>query len=310
MPIKFKLVGQTSNKKYYEITDNFEGPINLNLLQELFKFHGLDSNEIEKVRFIIDSEQIKNSENSYNIKADEYRGIFVFTSEIEIRTKLQEIFMKNGKEIDTQQQTSPRQISHQSVIQTVIPLEQFEPLTNNNFGKVQVVNEPYLTLSEKLDSSTILKNEPVEKQSFSSATLLGESKAFPNNEPYLTLSDKLDSSTMLKNEPVMTPEIIDTMNKKTVNLFSQPDFKTLLNIFLTNPGVIRDFSKYVQHCDIIVDSNNNSWEELSIEKQIEYNHLADKLEEFNLGKPRELLLSRLVKYSGHLNLTLRSILSE
>jgi hypothetical protein len=285
----FKRLG---NKKYYEITDNFEGPINLNLLQELFKFHGLDSNEIEKVRFIIDSEQIKNSENSYNIKADEDRGIFVFTSEIEIRTKLQEIFMKNGKEIDTQQQTSPRQISHQSVIQTVIPLEQFEPLTNNNFGKAQVVKEP------------------VEKQSFSSATLLGESKAFPNNEPYLTLSDKLDSSTILKNEPVMTPEIIDTMNKKTVNLFSQPDFKTLLNIFLTNPGVIRDFSKYVQHCDIIVDSNNNSWEELSIEKQIEYNHLADKLEEFNLGKPRELLLSRLVKYSGHLNLTLRSILSE
>jgi len=256
MPIKFKLVGQTTNKKYYEITDNFEGPINLNLLQELFKFHGLDSSEIEKVRFITDSEQIKNSEKSYNVKADEDRGIFVFTSEIEIRTKLQEIFMKNGKEIDAQQQTPS-----QPVTQTVVKLEQFEPLT------------------------TILKNE---------------SKMLLNN---------LDKAQHV-NEPVMTPEIIDMMNTKTVTLFSQPDFKTLLNIFLTNPGIIRDFSKYVQHCDIVVNSNNNNWENLSIEKQTEYNHLADKLEEFNLGKPRELLLARLVKYSGHLNLTLRSILSE
>ena len=241
MPIKFKLVGQTSNKKYYEITDNFEGPINLNLLQELFKFHGLDSSEIEKVRFITDSEQIKNSDKSYIVKADEDRGIFVFTSEIEIRTKLQEIFMKNGKEVDTQQQKSPQQTQSKPITEHVV---QFQPLTSNE-----------------------------------------------------------------KKVPVMTPEIIDMMNKKTVSLFSQPDFKTLLNIFLTNPGVIRDFSKYVQHCDIVVNNNNN-WDELSVEKQTEYNMLADKLEEYNLGKPRELLLSRLVKYSGHLNLTLRSILSE
>jgi hypothetical protein len=243
MPIKFKLVGQTSNKKYYEITDNFEGPINLNLLQELFKFHGLDSSEIEKVRFITDSEQIKNSDKSYIVKADEDRGIFVFTSEIEIRTKLQEIFMKNGKEVDAQQQ---QQKSPQpSLVQNVSQLEQFQPLSNKEFVA-----------------------------------------------------------------PVMTPEIIDMMNKKTMHLFSQTDFKSLLNIFLTNPGIIRDFSKYVQHCDIVMNNKEYNWDELSVEKQTEYNMLADKLEEFNLGKPRELLLTRLMKYSGHLNLTLRSILSE
>jgi hypothetical protein len=251
MPIKFKLVGQTTNKKYYEVTDDFEGPINLNLLQELFKFHGLSSSEIEKVRFITDSEQIKNSDKSYIVKADEDRGIFVFTSEIEIRTKLQEIFMKNGKEIDAQQQQqkSPQQFPTQNVVQNVaqniVQLEQFQPLTN-----------------------------------------------------------------IVLAAPVMTPEIIDTMNKKTMHLFSQPDFKSLLNIFLTNPGIIRDFSKYVQHCDIVMHSKEYNWDELSVEKQTEYNMLADKLEEFNLGKPRELLLTRLMKYSGHLNLTLRSILSE
>ena len=80
MPIKFKLVGQTNNNKYYEIIDNFEGEINLNLLQDLFKFHGLDSNDIEKIRFITDSEQIKNSEKCYTVKANEDRGIFVFTA--------------------------------------------------------------------------------------------------------------------------------------------------------------------------------------------------------------------------------------
>lgn len=250
MPIKFKLVGQTTNKKYYEITDDFAGPVNLTLLQDLFKFHGVSSEDIEKIRFITDSEQIKNSEKSYTVKPDEDRGIFVFTSEVDIRNKLQDIFMKNGKEVDVQQQKSPQQTTSQHVAQpgaqqVAQQVEQFQPLT----------------IKESV-------------------------------------------------EPVMTPEIIDTMNKKTVALFSQPDFKTLLNIFLTNPGVIRDFSKYVQHCDIVTNSKEATWDELPTEKQTEYNTLADKLEEFNLGKPRELLLSRLVKYSGHLNLTLRSILSE
>lgn len=246
MPIKFKLVGQTTNKKYYEITDDFAGPINLNLLQDLFKFHGVSADDIEKIRFITDSEQIKNSEKSYMVKPDEDRGIFVFTSEIDIRNKLQDIFMKNGKEVDVvQQQKSPQPVAQPGAQQHMQQVEQFQQLT----------------IKESV-------------------------------------------------EPIMTPEIIDTMNKKTVALFSQPDFKILLNIFLTNPGVIRDFSKYVQHCDIVSNSQDNSWDELSAEKQTEYNTLADKLEEFNLGKSRELLLARLVKYSGHLNLTLRSILSE
>ena len=249
MPIKFKLVGQTTNKKYYEITDDFAGPVNLNLLQDLFKFHGVSSEEIEKIRFITDSEQIKTSDKSYNVKPDEDRGIFVFTSEPEIRNKLQDIFMKNGKEVDVQQQKSPQQTPSQPgaqpASQPVAQVEQFQPLS----------------IKESV-------------------------------------------------EPVMTPEIIETMNKKTLELFSQPDFKILLNIFLTNPGIIRDFSKYVQHSDIVSNSKEANWDELSAEKQTEYNMLADNLEKYNLGKPRELLLSRLVKYSGHLNLTLRSILSE
>ena len=249
MPIKFKLVGQTTNKKYYEITDDFTGPVNLNLLQDLFKFHGVSSEEIEKIRFITDSEQIKTSDKSYNVKPDEDRGIFVFTSEPEIRNKLQDIFMKNGKEVDVQQQKSPQQTPSQPgaqpASQPVVQVEQFQPLS----------------IKESV-------------------------------------------------EPVMTPEIIETMNKRTLELFSQPDFKILLNIFLTNPGIIRDFSKYVQHSDIVSNSKEANWDELSAEKQTEYNMLADNLEKYHLGKPRELLLSRLVKYSGHLNLTLRSILSE
>ena len=253
MPIKFKLVGQTTNKKYYEITDDFAGPVNLNLLQDLFKFHGVSSEEIEKIRFITDSEQIKTSDKSYNVKPDEDRGIFVFTSEPEIRNKLQDIFMKNGKEVDVQQQKSPQQTpsqpgaqpASQPASQHVAQVEQFQPLS----------------IKESV-------------------------------------------------EPVMTPEIIEMMNKRTLELFSQPDFKILLNIFLTNPGIIRDFSKYVQHSDIVSNSKEANWDELSAEKQTEYNMLADNLEKYNLGKPRELLLSRLVKYSGHLNLTLRSILSE
>jgi len=98
MPLVLKLIGQFQGRKTYEIRDSFEGPVNIKLLIELFSFWGLTIDEIDKIKFITDSEQIKNPEKSFPVKADEDRIIFVFTSDIELRNKLAGIFMKEGHE--------------------------------------------------------------------------------------------------------------------------------------------------------------------------------------------------------------------
>jgi hypothetical protein len=232
MPLKFKLVGQAPDNKYYEINDNFEGPITLRLLNELFQFHGLNAEEISKIRFITDSEQIKNPDKPYIVKQDEERVIFVFSPDIMLRTKLQQTFMNVGSQ--SSQSEDKKQLTH-----NVSP-EIVKPISQN-----------------------------------------------------------------IKVEPIMTLEIIDSMNKKSVELFNNMDFKSLLSIYLKNPSMFSIFSKYVQHGDIVpLEQTNHNYNEE------EYSKLVDKLEELNTGLSREELLKRLIQYSGHLNLTLRSILMQ
>ena len=67
MPISFKLVGLTINKKQYEIRDSYEGNINLLIINALFTSWGLFQDEVESIKFIIDSEQIKDPEKIYKI---------------------------------------------------------------------------------------------------------------------------------------------------------------------------------------------------------------------------------------------------
>ncbi len=100
MPIVLKLVGFTQDHKSYQIKDKFTGPINLRLLHELFIHWNLTTDDIEKIKFITDSEQIKNPDKTFEIKEDEERLIFVFTSDRDVRTKLLNIFSSQGTEVN------------------------------------------------------------------------------------------------------------------------------------------------------------------------------------------------------------------
>ena len=74
MPIVLKLVGFSQDHKSYQIKDKFTGPINLRLLHELFIHWNLTTDDIEKIKFITDSEQIKNQDITTSTIA---RGISV-----------------------------------------------------------------------------------------------------------------------------------------------------------------------------------------------------------------------------------------
>jgi hypothetical protein len=247
MPIVLKLVGFTQDHKSYQIKDKFTGPINLRLLHELFIHWNLTTDDIDKIKFITDSEQIKNPDKTFEIKEDDERLIFVFTSDRDVRLKLLNIFSSHGTEIN----------------------KDFKP------------DESLKTTSQKLEN--------------------------PDPEICKPLTQK-------KLDPVqqLTPDIIELMNVKSVSLFSDPDFKNLVSIYLRKPELFSTLSQYVQSGNVIEESfiPPKTIDQLTSDELEHYQQLADKLKHLELGVSNDFLINRLIFFSGHLNLTVRSILCE
>lgn len=256
MPLVFKLVGYTADKKHYEIKDQFNGPINLKLLYELFKVWGLTEEEMSNIKFITESEQIKNPEKSFLVKDDEDRVIFVFTSNTTIRQKLHEIFIKEGTE-------------------------------------VQIINKASTTgVTEYIYETPTVYAQPVNPD--------------PEICTPVTQVEKHDPI------PVLTSELIDTMNKKSVSLFADPDFKNLISIYMRNPELFSVIAKYVQHGNVIEESLGPvvTPDMLSNEVLTNYKSLCLYIKNLGINYSDEVIMTRLIKYSGHLNLTVRSLLCE
>jgi len=246
MPLVLKLIGQFQGRNTYEIRDSFEGSVNIKLLVELFTFWGLSLEEIDRIKFITDSEQIKNPEKSFPVKADEDRIIFVFTSDIELRNKLALLFTKEGHEVAQHVQDT---------------------------AKNQSQTEPVFPDPEICKPITVKEPEPV---------------------------------------PKLTSELIDVMNVKSVSLFADVDFKSLISIYLRRPELFGTLAHYVQNGNVIEESlcPVKTINELTDEEQIYYHSLADKINHLELGLTNENIINELIKFSGHLNLTLRSILCD
>ena len=255
MPLVFKLVGYTQDKKYFEIRDSFDGPVNLKLLQELFVFWGFSAEEFDKIKLITDSEQIKNPDKAFPVKNDEDRVIFVFTSDPDIRLKLQQVFIKEGTEV-LQQNGSQLQ-------------EQQEIKINHTETFVKPV-QPDVEICQPL---TVKKVDPI---------------------------------------PVITPELVELMNVKTVSLFSDPDFKNLISIYLRRPELFNTLAQYVQHGNVIEESldQTTTLESLNQQEQSAYHVLAEKIQQLGISLDTHNIMGYLAKYKGHLNLTVRAILCD
>lgn len=261
MPLVLKLVGFTQDNKYYQIKDPFEGPINLKLLHELFMHWNLSAEEIDKIKFITDSEQIKNSDKSFDIRSDEDRLIFVFTSDKDVRTKLLTIFMKEGSEIE----------------------------------KIQKSSEVVSGIQTYQESNHESKH--VSKQELS------------NPDPEICKPITIKQPDTI---PQLTSELIEVMNVKSVSLFSDPDFRNLVGIYMRKPELFGTLSQYIQNGNVIEESlmTIKTIDQLTNDELEYYNGLAEKLKHLELGVSNEILVNRLIKFSGHLNLTVRSILCE
>ena len=98
MPILFKLIGCT-NTKPIEIIRAFTGELRLSNIHSIFEIYGLMSQDLEEIKFVGNSESIKNNDKVFMIDEKENFVIFVFTSNKEVKEKLISIFSDNGEKI-------------------------------------------------------------------------------------------------------------------------------------------------------------------------------------------------------------------
>ena len=112
--------------------------------------------------------------------------------------------------------------------------------------------------------------------------------------------------------PILTPEIINDINIKTISLFYDPDFKKLIDIYIRRPELFSTLAKYVQHGTVIEESLEpvKTLEMLSDSEIQQYIHLCEQIKFIGINLPDDVIITKLLKYSGHLNLTVRSLLCE
>lgn len=127
----------------------------------------------------------------------------------------------------------------------------------------------------------------------------------------------VDSPVIIKQNtvPKLTDEIIDEMNKKSVELFIDPDFRSLIRIYMNKPELFSIMAKYIQSGNVIEESLNqkeisDNFHMLNIEEQNKYIDLSNKIKELGINCDDNIIYNKLRKYSGHLNLTIRDLLCD
>ena len=95
-------------------------------------------------------------------------------------------------------------------------------------------------------------------------------------------------------------------------LFYDPDFKKLIDIYIRRPELFSTLAKYVQHGTVIEESLEpvKTIEMLSETELQQYIFLCDQIKNLGINLPDNVIIAKLLKFSGHLNLTVRSLLCE
>jgi len=240
MPIIIKLVGYLPDKQFYEIRDNFIGIFSIELIHKLLLMWKLTTDDINKIKFIMDSEHLKSYEQKIEVSATDIKIIFVFTQDHEVRSKLCTIFMHEGHVVQSSQ------------------------------------DQPQETTEKKAD-------------------------------PEICQAISIPEETKQK----LTPELITEINSKAINLFQDNDFKKLIGIYINRPELFNTVLQYIQHGNIVKElKTHTTLDQLSDEQRNHYLKLLEQVRGLDLQVSDDLIMIKLIKYSGHLNLAVREILYE
>ena len=142
MPLTFKLVGNNGNHDTIKI--HFEGILNIASIHNDFKNCGLSEDELNNIKFITDSDTIKD-DKSYTITKDEDRLVYVFSPNHEIRMKLSNIFQKITEQKDRVEMDS-------GIIQPIVE----NPVVMPTEEDIATINKQTVKLMEDQDFTNLL----------------------------------------------------------------------------------------------------------------------------------------------------------
>ena len=103
---------------------------------------------------------------------------------------------------------------------------------------------------------------------------------------------------------VMTEEIINNMNKKTMKLFEDSDFRHLLSIYMKKPELFSILFQYIQN------GTMTPIEDSEIKSIPNEEELINEIKQLGFKVSDDIIRKKLIKFSGHLNLTVRSLLQD
>ena len=103
--------------------------------------------------------------------------------------------------------------------------------------------------------------------------------------------------------PTLDDETVKTINEKTSSLYQNEDFKQLVRIYYTNQDIVKTFLSFIVHGDIV---------KLNIPKETEktFESEISVLKGLGIKDSDENIRSTLNHFNGHLNLTLRALLTK
>jgi len=156
MPLIFKPVAATGDKKY-QIKKDTVGDIKLEDILCIFEIFGLTKEDLPNVKFVANSETIKNNDKVYKIDENETLNIFVFSPVKEIREKLENIFIKHNTNLEIEKKINKPNIDVDTFIQQNIdtPEEDVTPTLDDE--TVKRINENSVKLFQDEDFKNLVR---------------------------------------------------------------------------------------------------------------------------------------------------------
>ena len=281
MPIIFKLVGHI-NSNALEIKREITGIVKFSSIISIFELYGISSESFEHIRFVIDSETIKDDTKIFKVSNDYNLIVFVFTSNKEIKEKLIEIFLKNEISIFDDN-----------------PISIFDDESN------PIVNDNPISIFDD-ESNPIVNDNPISIFDDESNSIVDDIPIpiFDNDSCDEELTKPLVDKIQEDENTELSKEIIESNNIKTAKLFENKDFKHLIRIYYSNPDVIKTFLNFVSHGDIIKISIP------IISEEKDYLDEIGMLKSLGINESDDFIKSVLNRFNGHLNLSLRVLLTH
>ena len=267
MSIIFKLVGHV-NSCVLEIKHDISGIVKLSSIISIFKNYDISQESFEYIKFVIESETLKDDSKFFQISNDNLI-IFVFTTNEVIREKLIKIFLENKININNLLQVDKELANTVVDILEQVDEELTKPDNNNSENVDEELTKPDNDISEQVDEEL---TKPV--------------------------VDKIYEEQI----PELSQEIINTINIKTAKLFENEDFKHLIRIYYSNPDILKTFLNFVSQGDIVKMNIP------IISEEKDYSFEIEMLKSLGINESDDTIKQVLGSFNGHLNLSLRVLL--